>query len=337
MTLLNNEITKDMFEPVVIDSTESEIIAGKSTSFWKDSLQRLSRNKGAVVAAIILLLIVLLALIGPTMNKYGIDDQNVVRQNLSAKIPGLDKIHWLPFDGSENNVDLYKTQHAKVDFWFGTDDLGRDLWTRTWKGTQISLFIAVVAAAVDLLIGVAYGGISAYFGGKIDNIMQRIVEVILGIPNLVIIILMILILRPGLVSIIVAIALTGWVNMSRIVRAQMLRLKSEEYVLASRTLGASHTRIISRHLLPNTLGQIIINTMFTIPSAIFFEAFLSFIGLGIKDPVASLGSLINRGFGVLQIHPYQVVFPGIVISLLLICFNILGDGLRDAFDPKLRQ
>ncbi|GGE51181.1 peptide ABC transporter permease [Pullulanibacillus camelliae] len=337
MALSNNEITKEMFEPVAMSSSESEAIVGKSTSFWKDSFQRLLRNKGAVISAIILLLIVLMALIGPTMNKYGIDDQDVVRQNLPAKIPGLDKIHWLPFDGVENNVDLYQTQHAKDNFWFGTDDLGRDLWTRTWKGTQVSLFIAVVAAAIDLLIGVAYGGISAYFGGKVDNVLQRIVEVIIGIPNLVIIILMILILQPGLVSIIVAMVITGWVTMSRIVRAQMLKLKSEEYVLASRTLGASHSRIISRHLLPNTLGQIIINTMFTIPSAIFFEAFLSFIGLGIKDPVASLGSLINRGYGVMQIHPYQVIFPGIVISLLLICFNILGDGLRDAFDPKLRQ
>lgn len=334
---MSKEITKDMFEPAEIDDSLNEAIAGESISFWKDSFQRLIRNKGALASAVILVLLVLVALLGPSMNKYGIDSQDVHRSNVPAKVSFLKNVSWLPFTGTEHGQDIYKQRHLKADFWFGTDDLGRDIWTRTWRGTQISLFIAIMAAAIDLIIGVAYGGISAYFGGLVDTIMQRIIEVLAGVPNLILIILAIIIMKPGLKSIIIAMVVTGWIGMSRIVRGQVLKLKSQEYVLSSRTLGASNTRIITKHLVPNTLGQIIITTMFTIPNAIFFEAFLSFIGLGIRDPLASLGSMINRGYSMMQIHPYQVLFPGIVISLLLICFNILGDGLRDAFDPKLRK
>lgn len=222
-------------------------------------------------------------------------------------------------------------------YWFGTDTLGRDLFTRVWKGTQVSLLIAFVAAAIDMVIGVAYGGISAYYGGRVDNIMMRIIEILIGIPNLVVVILMIMILEAGITSIIIALTITGWTGMARIVRGQVLKLKNQEFVLASRTLGASHSRILTKHLIPNTMGMIIINTMFTIPSAIFFEAFLSFIGLGLQSPSASLGTLINDGFKSLQINPYLMIFPAIVISLIMIGFNILADGLRDALDPKMRK
>ncbi|MYL70275.1 ABC transporter permease subunit [Halobacillus litoralis] len=233
--------------------------------------------------------------------------------------------------------DVYGAKDMDENFWFGTDGLGRDQWTRTWMGTRVSLYIAFLAAAIDMVIGVAYGGISAYYGGRVDNYMQRFIEILVGIPNLVLVILMILILEPGILSITIALAIAGWIGMARIVRGQILKLKNQEFVLASRTLGAKDSRILQRHLIPNTLGLIIINTMFSIPAAIFFEAFLSFIGLGLPTPMASLGTLINAGFQSLQIYPHILLFPAIIISLIMIAFNVLADGLRDAFDPKMRE
>ncbi len=211
------------------------------------------------------------------------------------------------------------------------------MFSRLWSGTQISLFIALAAALIDMVIGVVYGGVSAYYGGRVDDIMQRIVEILIGIPNLVVVILMILVMEPGILAIIIAITLTGWIGMSRIVRGQILRYKNQEFVLAARTLGASNNRIIGKHLLPNILGIIIINTMFTIPGAIFFEAFLSFIGLGLQAPAASLGTLINDGYKLIEYQPHILFFPAFVLSVLMIAFNLLGDGLRDAFDPKMKD
>ncbi|MFC0524775.1 oligopeptide ABC transporter permease [Pontibacillus salicampi] len=234
--------------------------------------------------------------------------------------------------------DVYATNGVEEHyFWFGTDQLGRDLWTRVWTGTRISLYIAILAAVIDMIIGVAYGGISAYYGGRVDNYMQRVVEILVGIPNLVVVILMILVLEPGIASITLALTITGWVGMSRIVRGNILKLKNQEFVLASRTLGASDSRILMKHLIPNVTGLIIINTMFTIPQAIFFEAFLSYIGLGLQPPLASLGTLIDDAFKSFQIYPYMLWFPSIVISLIMIAFNIVADGLRDALDPKMRD
>lgn len=335
MAAAQGEITQKMFEPVGADQQASEQISRKVVSTWGDALRRFVQNKGALFSFFILVFIIVLALIGPHLNNYGIYNQNLIRSNLPPKISALS---WIPaFSGKENGVDMYQQRGVKQDFWFGTDQLGRDQWDRTWAGTQISLIIGLIAALADVFIGVVYGGISGYFGGVTDNILQRIIEIISGIPNLVWIILLILIMQPGLLTITIAILATNWVAMARIVRGEMLQLKNQEFVLASRTLGASDGRIIFRHLIPNSLGMIIVNTMFSIPLAIFFEAFLSFIGLGIRDPQASLGSLINNGFTILQIHPYQTIYPGLIISLLLICFNIVGNGLRDAFDPKLRR
>lgn len=332
------EITKSMFRPATIQVTEKEELSGEAISYSHDAMRRLIKNKPALISLLVILFIVVMAIVGPHMNKYGVDDQDLIRHNLPAKVPAFAGIHWLHMDGIDSNgTNVYKDRDIKDNFWFGTDKLGRDLWTRVWKGTQISLIIGLVATLADLIIGVAYGGISAYFGGYTDMIMQRIIEVLMGIPQLVIIILLIMVLEPGLLSIIIAIAMTGWIGQSRIVRGQILKLKSQEYVLASRTLGAKPRRLIGRHLLPNTLGQIIITTMFSIPGAIFAEAFLSFIGIGIRPPQASLGSLINDGQQLIETHAYQVVFPALVLSLLLICFNVFADGLRDALDPKMRR
>lgn len=247
-------------------------------------------------------------------------------------------------DGSKDSAEVQATYHIYEAkgmkdqyFWLGTDQLGRDQWTRLWLGTRVSLIIAFVAAFFDLIIGVAYGGISGFLGGKVDNVLQRIVEVLVGIPSLVIILLMMLFLDPGITSIVIALAITGWISMSRIVRGEVLKLKNQEYVLAARTLGTPNRKIILKHLLPNISGIIIVNTMFTIPSAVFFEAFLSFIGLGIVPPDASLGSLINIGFQNLRIYPFLLFYPAVLLSVIMIAFNILGDGLRDAFDPKMHK
>ena len=336
---MNKDYDVRMFEKVNdSDVAQEEIFAEKEAdNYWVKAMKTLFKNKFAMLSLFCIVFFIVMALLGPLMNDHSYKEQDLTRAFLPPKIPLLADVHWLPFDGYVDGVDQYELMGVEEAFWFGTDQFGRDQWTRVWYGTMISLFIAFVAAVIDFLIGVSYGGISGYFGGKVDNVMQRIIEILVGIPNLVLVILAIIILKPGLVSIICAIVLTGWVGMARIVRGQVLKLKNQEYVLASRTLGLSHTKILTKDILPNSMAQIIITTMFTIPSAIFFEAFLSFIGLGLPAPMASLGTVINDGFESLQIFPYLVIFPSIVISLLLISFNLLGDGLRDALDPKMKQ
>jgi oligopeptide transport system permease protein len=342
--VINNEvkITKDMFEPASIDADKSEIIAKPSLNFWQDSWLRLRKNKGAVLSIVLLVILLVMAFLGPFMTPYKYDDQNTNNANLPPRVQGLEKINWLPFNGTLKNkqgfeLHPYQDNNVKQYYWFGTDNLGRDQFARVWKGTQISLLIAFVAAAIDMLIGVAYGAISGYVGGRVDSIMQRILEVLVGIPNLIIVVLMILVLKPGLVPIIIAIAFTEWINMARVVRAEVLKMKNQEFVLAAKTLGTSDLAIIFKHMVPNMFGIIIINTMFSIPNAIFFEAFLSFIGMGLQEPNASLGTLINSGFQSMQAYPYQMIIPAVVICLLMISFNLIADGLRDALDPKMRD
>ncbi|MBB6453043.1 oligopeptide transport system permease protein [Salirhabdus euzebyi] len=244
--------------------------------------------------------------------------------------------------GELAEVELYIDEYATRGledryYWFGADAMGRDLWTRVWEGTQISLYIGILAAAIDMIIGVIYGGVSAYYGGRVDNYMQRFIEVLVGIPNLVVVILMIIVLDPGLMAITLALTITGWTGMARIVRGQVLKLKNQEFVLAAKTLGSNDKRILGKHLVPNVTGIIVINTMFTIPGAIFFESFLSFIGLGLQPPFASLGTLIDQAFDSYQIYPFMLLFPSLIISTLMIGFNMLADGLRDALDPKMRD
>ena len=300
-----------------------------SQSFWKDVVSRFKKNKGAVVGGILIIIIVSLALIGPLMNDYLFDNVHVAHQNLPPRIGSM--------GGSERGVYKYTGEKADVFYWFGTDTFGRDLWTRTWEGTRISLFIAFIAVLIDMAIGMGYGMISGYYGGAVDNVMQRFVEIINGIPTLIIVTLLMMVFKPGLKSIIWALMITGWIGMSRVARAQMLKLKEQEFVLASRTLGAGNFAIIFKEVLPNIFGQLITMSMFSIPSAIFSEAFLSFVGLGVPTPLASLGSLINDGYKSFLTHPYQLVFPAVVLGLLMLSFNLLADGLRDAFDPKMQD
>lgn len=310
----------------------------ESKNFWQDAWAQLKRNKLAVVGMIGLIIIILLALIGPLLSSHDYAEQDVERRNLPAKIPVLDQIPFLPFDGEgAQGVDAYKEAGVKENFWFGTDQLGRDLWSRTWQGAQVSLFIGVVAALLDIFIGVVYGAISGFFGGRIDNVMQRIIEVVASIPTLIVVILFVLIFEPSIWTIILAMAITGWIGMSRVVRGEFLKLKNQEFVLASKTLGASKIKLIFKHILPNTLGVIVVTSMFTVPNAIFFEAFLSFIGIGVPAPRTSLGSLVNEGRAMLLIHPHELFIPALVLSLLILFFYLFSDGLRDAFDPKMRK
>ncbi|MEI5906529.1 oligopeptide ABC transporter permease [Bacillus spongiae] len=335
---LKQNLSPTLFEQTKVSDAETEVIARPSLNFWQDAWIRLRKNKGAIIGMILVMITLLFALVGPYMNEYSYKDQNLRHAKLPPKIPVLENIGFLPFDGKDREGDdMYELKGVDEYYWFGTDDLGRDIWTRTWEGTRISIYIGVLAAIIDLFIGIAYGGASGYYGGRVDNIMQRFIEILIGIPNLIVVILFIIIFEPGLFTITMAMVITGWTGMARIVRGQILQLKNQEFVLASRTLGASNNRLIWKHLLPNVLGPIIITTMFTVPAAIFTEAFLSFIGLGIQPPLASLGSLVNDGFRSLQTYPHMMAFPAIVISVIILGFNLMADGLRDALDPKMRK
>lgn len=331
-----SEITEDLFVPAPFEEEEAEEIVGPPTDFWKESFRRLLKNRGAFIGLVTIIIISFFAIFGPMMNEYSYQEQNLLRSNLPPLVHGLE---WAGFNGENSHgLNVYEANSiTDAPAWIGTDEFGRDLWTRVWRGTQVSMIIAVVAALLDLLIGVIYGGISAFYGGRTDDVMQRIIEVLVGIPNLILIILFILILQPGITTIILAMVITGWVNMARIVRGQILQLKGQEFILASKALGASNRQLIWKHLIPNTMGPIIVTLMFTIPTAIFFEAFLSFIGLGIQPPLASLGTLIEDGYQEMQYFSYKLIFPAILISAIMISFNVLGDGLRDALDPKMRK
>ncbi|HEX5851252.1 MAG TPA: ABC transporter permease, partial [Rubrobacter sp.] len=275
-----------------------------------DSWSRLKKNRGALLSlALIILLFVMAFLLGPLLSGHSPFAQDMTRTYVDPS----------------------------GEFWFGTDNFGRDMWTRVWAGTRVSLYIAFLAAALDLFVGVPFGAISGFVGGRVDGVMQRIIEILNGIPNLVVAILAMVIFQPGILTISIAIGLTGWTYMARIVRGKMLQLKDQEFALASRSLGAGKFRLVWRHLIPNSLGPIIISVMFTIPDAIFAESFLSFIGLGIQIPEASLGSLISDGTEYLQFHPYLLWFPTAILCLIMISFTLFGDGLRDALDPKMRK
>lgn len=331
----------EMFVPAgSLNAADNEKIAAPSLSFLQDSWRRLKKNKAAVVSLVVLIIFVILSIAAPVISPHDPNHQTVSHANLPPKIPGLN-INGL--NGTQvmgnTRVDKYEQQGVPTDAYYilGTDGLGRDLLSRILHGTRVSLLIAFVAALFDLTIGVLYGLVSGWAGGKVDNAMQRLLEILSGVPNLVVVILMLLVLDPGIKSIIIALAITGWISMARVIRAQTLKLKNQEYILAAKTLGESPFKIAIKHLIPNLSGIIIIQTMFSIPAAIFFEAFLSFIGIGIPAPTASLGTLINDGYKTFRFLPHLMWYPAAVICILMISFNLLADGLRDAFDPKMKD
>ncbi|RXT13833.1 ABC transporter permease [Ammoniphilus sp. CFH 90114] len=303
------KLTKDLFQPVQKDLNKAEEITRPSLSFWKDAWRRLKANKLAMVGLWILVFLAIMATVGPSINGYTYYDTNLKLKNLAPS----------------------------AEYWFGTDDLGRDMFTRVWYGARISLFIGITAAVIDLIIGIIWGGIAGFKGGKVDDLMMRFADILNGLPYLLVVIMLMVVMEQGLFTIIVAMTITGWIGMARIVRGQILQLKELEYVLAARSLGASASRILFKHLIPNAMGPIIVTMTLTVPSAIFTEAFLSFLGLGVQAPIASWGTMASDGLGALRYYPWRLFFPAIFISITMLAFNVLGDGLRDALDPRLRK
>ncbi|MCG3417950.1 ABC transporter permease [Oceanobacillus jordanicus] len=292
------------------DTDAAETVARPSLSYWQDAWRRLVKNKLAMAGLLFLILLTLFAIFGPILSPYEVNKQDLPNQY----------------------------QPPSSDHWFGTDNAGRDVFTRTWYGARISLFVGLMAALIDLSIGIIYGGLSGYKGGRTDNIMMRIIEVLYGLPYLLVVILLLVVLGPSLTTIIIALTVTGWVGMARIVRGQVLQIKNYEFVLASKSFGTKTPRIIRKNLLPNTMGPIIVQMTLTVPSAIFAEAFLSFLGLGIQAPYASWGVMANDSLGaILSGNWWTLFFPAFFISFTMFAFNVLGDGLQDALDPKLRK
>lgn len=304
------DIPDDWFIPKSVNLAQAEAVVRPSLSYWQDAWRRLLKNKLAMAGLSFLIILTLMAIFGPMISPHDVGEQKLVNQNLPPS----------------------KT------YWFGTDELGRDVFSRTWFGARVSLFVGIVAAMIDFAIGVAYGGVAGYKGGKIDNVMMRFVEILYGLPYLLVVILISVVMGPGLFTIIFALSVTGWVGMARIVRGQVLQIKNYEFVLASKTFGTKTSRIIKKNLLPNTMGPIIVQMTLTVPSAIFAEAFLSFLGLGIQPPFASWGSMASDGLStILSGYWWRLFFPTFFISLTMFSFNVLGDGLQDALDPKLRR
>ena len=308
-----------------------------SQSYWKGVVTHFIKNRRAMTGLVIISVIILLAIFGPMMNSFGYRDivqfrnennKRVVARGIAPQIPALQQL----FTGKAPEGNF-----AEYTFLFGTDDMGRDLWTRTWYGARVSILIAFVTIIIDMIIGMSYGLISGYFGGATDSIMQRFVEIANSVPRLVIVSVLAIFMAKGMGLVIVALLLTEWIGMSKIARAEMLKTKEKEYVLASRTLGAKSGHIIFREILINTIGPIITQVMFSIPTAIFTEAFLSFVGVGIALPECSVGTLIEDGFNNITTLPYQILPPIIVLALLMLGFNFIGDGLREALAPKLED
>ncbi len=241
---------------------------------------------------------------------------------------------WMsPYSYSKIHLEL-KNSPPSFRFWFGSDELGRDIFTRIWWGARISLFVGFAAALIDAIIGVLWGTFSAYFGGKIDELMMRICDILYAIPYILVVILLTVIRGSGIVTILIAMTCTGWITMARITRAQVLQIKELDYITAARSIGASNMRIVLRHIIPNAIGPIIATMTLTIPSAIFTEAFLSFIGLGVQAPAASWGVMVGDSISAMRYYPWRLIFPSCMITLTMLSFNILGNALRDQFDPK---
>ncbi|WP_330218838.1 ABC transporter permease [Brevibacillus choshinensis] len=292
------------------DSTrQSEAIARPSKSYWQDAWSRFRKDPLAMIGLFIILVIAIAAILGPIFSQYTYDGQDIANQN----------------------------QGPSGEHWFGTDKFGRDIFVRAMYGARISLTIGVAVAAINLVIGVIYGGISGYFGGKVDMVMMRIVDIMIGVPELLYIILLMMFLGNTIESILIAMSLTYWIGTARMVRSQVISLKHQEYVLAARATGSSNMRILFKHLIPNSMGPIIVTVTFLVPSAIFTEAFLSFLGIGIQVPMASWGTLVNDAVPTLFTQPYQMLFPAIAISVTMFALNFIGDGLRDALDPRLKK
>ena len=291
------------------DDTLAEEIARPSTTYWHDVWQRFRRDKLAVAGLLVILVMTVMCILVPMLSPYTYDGSDYLNMNSTPT--------WA---------------HP-----CGTDQMGRDQFIRIMYGARISLTIGFVAAAINFLIGIIYGGLSGFIGGRTDMILMRIVDILSSLPSLLYIVLIMLIFGSNIGSVILALCFTSWIGTARVVRSEVMYLKHSEYVLASRLAGGRTWHLLINHLIPNAMGPIIVSTAFLIPSAIFSEAFLSFLGIGIQAPQASWGSLANAAIPVMEMYPHLMLFPVLAICVTMFSFNFIGDGLRDALDPRLKK
>ena len=333
------------FLPATEEEKQSQVIMRESVGFWKDGFRRLRKNKVAMVSLIVIVLVMIFSFIVPAFYPYTYKEQIKGANNLA------------PMEYSQEEQARIDAGEKVFPHIFGTDKMGRDYAIRVMMGSRISLLVGLIATAIILVIGSAYGSIAAFFGGTVDLVMMRIVDIIYTVPDILLIVLLSFTLKvplttlgesvPGfhwvnvvgenLISIFIVFALLYWVGMARMVRSQVLMLKESEYVTAARALGVGNGRIIKKHLLTNCIGTLIVTTTLQIPSSIFTERFLSFLGLGVAVPLPSLGSLASDAINGMRTYPYLLFIPALLISLIILSFNLFGDGLRDAFDPKLKN
>ena len=345
---LSLQMDLSKFEKATDEEKAQQEVMSESTTFFRDGMRKLMKNPLAVGSIIVLCLIVALAVVGPMVIPYKYSEMISVdgRRDKTAK-------NLAPFEWSKNEQKALDKGETRFPHILGTDEQCRDYLVRVLYGTRVSLSVGFFAALLVLIIGMLYGSISGYVGGRVDLIMMRIVDIIYSLPDMLMVILLSVVLKQTLapviegtplarlgvnmISLFIVFGLLYWVGMARLIRGQILSIKENEYILAARTIGAKPGRIIRKHILPNCLSVIIISTALQIPSAIFTESFLSFVGLGVQSPMPSLGSLANAAREGMQSYPHKLVIPSLVICLLVLSFNLLGDGLRDAFDPKLRR
>lgn len=341
---LQLQLNPDDFLPASKEEKESLVVMRESVSFWKDGLRRLLKNKVAMVSLAVVIIVMFFSFIVPMFYPYTYEQQVRGSENLS------------PMTYSEEELARIDSGEKVFPHVFGTDKLGRDYAIRVMMGSRVSLMVGLIAAVIILVIGSVVGSVAAFFGGWVDLIIMRIVDIIYTVPDILLIVLLSFALKDplaklaevpafewietlgaNLISIFVVFALLYWVGMARMVRSQILMLKESEYVTAARALGASNARIIKKHLLTNCIGTLIVTTTLQIPSSIFTESFLSFLGMGVAVPMPSLGSLASDAINGMNTYPYLLFIPAALISLIILSFNLLGDGLRDAFDPKMKN
>lgn len=298
-------LTPQESAPVEKNRFDAEKISRPTISFWQGAWYKLRKNPVAIISMVLLVVLLFFTLFGPM-------------------ISGEDYITIQP---SEKNLNPNST------YWFGTDTMGRDLFSRVWVGARLSVLIALVCSVIQMVVGCAYGGVMAYFGGKVDSVMMRIIEVITSFPSLLVTLLIMMVVGKNVAGLLFAMCITSWCGTARQVRGQLMQLREQEYVQAAQMMGASSSRIIVKHMLPNTIGVLILDLCSSIPSYIFTESSLSFLGMGLSD-VISLGVLISEGKAKLSFYPWQLFFPALVLCLIVLAFNLLGDALRDALDPR---
>jgi oligopeptide transport system permease protein len=336
------------FEEASAEEKLSFIPQHKSVSYWRDAWRRLKKNYVAMASAWVIIFLIFFAYAGPLFIPYHYDEQIRGSSNLA------------PLEYAETELARIAGGERIFPHIFGTDTHGRDTFVRVMYGTRISMLIGLMAAALTLIVGVIYGSLSGYLGGRVDLIMMRIVDIIYSVPDVLVVLLLavtlkpllaafaeanrdnvlgklVIVLGPSIIAIFIAFALLYWTTLARIIRGQILQLKQQEYVIAARALGASNRRIILKHLLPNCVGPLVAATCLQIPIAIFLESFLSFLGVGVNAPMTSLGSLASDALGGMYTYTYRLIIPAALLSVLILAFNLFGDGLRDALDPRLKK